>query len=60
MCKDNAVAAARNINAAYGNDSVNEHTIWHWYAKFENGDDSLINEDRGRPETAADNEVLRQ
>ena len=53
--KHNAAAAARNINAAFGNSSVNERTIWHWYAKFETGDENLTNEDQNRRE----NEVLR-
>ena len=38
--KHNAAAVARNIDAAFGNSSVNECTIQHWYAKFETGDES--------------------
>ncbi|PRD29841.1 UNVERIFIED_CONTAM: hypothetical protein NCL1_28161 [Trichonephila clavipes] len=34
----NATAAARNINAAFVDDSVNDRTIRRWYAKFESGD----------------------
>ena len=45
--KHNAAEAARNINAAFGNDSVNEHTIRCWYAKFETGDESLTNKAQG-------------
>ena len=41
----------RQHNAAFGNGSVNERTIRHWYAKFETGDESLTNEYWGRPET---------
>ena len=49
--KHNIAADAQNINAAFGSGSVNESTIQCGHAKFENGDDSLTNEDRGRPET---------
>ena len=33
--KNNAAATARNINAAFGNGSVNKGTIRRWYVKFE-------------------------
>ena len=33
--KHHAAEAARNINAALGNDSGNELTIRRWYTKFE-------------------------
>ena len=55
----NAAEAARNINAAFGDNSVNERTIRRWYEKFENGDESLSNEDRGRPETVLNDDTLR-
>ena len=45
----NAAAAARNINAAFENASVNELTILRWYAKIKTRDEGLTNEDRGRP-----------
>ena len=57
--KHNSVAAARNIDSAFGNGSINEFTIRCWYAKFETGNMSLTKEDRGRPEAVVDNEVLR-
>ena len=57
--KHNTAAAARNIIATFGNGSVNEHTIRNWYAKFETGDESLRKDDRGRPETIVNNEILR-
>ena len=56
--KHNSVAAARNIDSAFGNGSINEFTIRCWYAKFETGNVSLTKEDQGRPETVVDNEVL--
>ncbi|GFY74909.1 hypothetical protein TNIN_225541, partial [Trichonephila inaurata madagascariensis] len=54
----NAAAAALNINVKFGDDSVNEHIIRRWYAKFESGHESLTNEDRGRLKTVVKNEVL--
>ena len=53
--KHNAAAAAQNINAVFGNSSVNELIIRRWYAKFETRDESLTNEDRGRPQTVVYN-----
>ena len=42
--------AVRNINQAFGNDSVNERTIRCWFAKFRFGDISLEDEPlSGRP-----------
>ena len=38
--KHSAAVAARNINAEFGNGSVNECTIRHWYAKFKTGNES--------------------
>ncbi|GFR33645.1 hypothetical protein TNCT_557561, partial [Trichonephila clavata] len=54
----NAAAAARNINAAIGDGTVNDRTIRHWYPKYGSGDEILTNKDWGRPETVANNEVL--
>ncbi|PRD24309.1 UNVERIFIED_CONTAM: Histone-lysine N-methyltransferase SETMAR [Trichonephila clavipes] len=36
-----------------------ERTTRRWYAKFQFGDESLANEDRGRLEAVVDNEVRR-
>ncbi|GFR29566.1 hypothetical protein TNCT_463171 [Trichonephila clavata] len=55
----NATTAARNINAAFGDGSVSEHTIRCWYAKFESVDENLTHEDCSKTETVVDNEVLR-
>ncbi|GFV84543.1 histone-lysine N-methyltransferase SETMAR [Trichonephila clavipes] len=55
----NTAVDARNTNAAFGDNLVNELTIRRWYVKFESGDESLTNEDEGRPEVVLDNEVLR-
>jgi len=51
--------AAQNINAAFGEGTVNERTIQRWFKKFKNGDESLENEPRGRPESTLDDTVLR-
>ncbi|CAK9813894.1 Histone-lysine N-methyltransferase SETMAR [Anthophora plagiata] len=55
----NASAAARNINAAFGNDAVNERTVRRWYQKFETGDESFGNEPRGRPELSINDDHLK-
>ena len=50
--KLNQIAAEtdRNINQAFGNDSLNERTDRRWFAKFRSGDFSLEDEPRsGRP-----------
>ena len=57
--KHNVVAVAQNINAAFGNGNVNEYSIWHWYAKFETGNESLTYKDQGRQESVVGNEVLQ-
>ena len=54
----NAAAAAQNFNAAFISGYVNERTILNGYIKFETGDESLRNKDRGRPERVVDNEIL--
>ncbi|GFY52613.1 hypothetical protein TNIN_250331 [Trichonephila inaurata madagascariensis] len=56
----NVTATARNTNAAFGDVSVSERTTSSVIAKFESGDDSLTNKDRGKPDTVVDNEVLRE
>ena len=57
--KHNAAAAAQNINAAFGNGSVNEHTIQCWYATLEIRGKNLTNKDWGKiRDCCVDNEVL--
>ena len=48
--KHNGAATAQNNNAAFGNGSVKNVPFDHCYAKFEISDESLTNEDKGRPE----------
>jgi histone-lysine N-methyltransferase SETMAR len=55
----NAAEAARNINAAFGNETASERTIRYWFEKFRAGDTSLENEERGRPESVIDDDQLR-
>ncbi|GFX82943.1 hypothetical protein TNCV_4938131 [Trichonephila clavipes] len=38
----NIAATSRSNNATFGDDSVNEHSIRRWCAKFESVDESLI------------------
>ncbi|KOC66867.1 Histone-lysine N-methyltransferase SETMAR, partial [Habropoda laboriosa] len=49
----------RNINAAFGNDAVNERTVRRWLEKFEAGDESLVIEARGRPEPSINDDQLQ-
>lgn len=55
----NAAQTARNINEVFGDNSTNQHTVGHWFAKFRSGDFSLENEPRGRPEVRVDNNELK-
>ena len=56
--KHKVITAAQNVNAAFGNGSINERTIQSCYGKFKTGHESLTNEDRERLETVVDNEIL--
>ncbi|KOC61213.1 Histone-lysine N-methyltransferase SETMAR [Habropoda laboriosa] len=55
----NAAVAARNINAAFGNDTVNERAVRRWFEKFEAGDESLVIEARGRPGPSINDDQLQ-
>ncbi|GFR05661.1 hypothetical protein TNCT_425781 [Trichonephila clavata] len=55
----NAAAATRNIKAAFEDGLANKRTVSRCYTKFESGDLNLTNENHGRLETVANNEVLR-
>ena len=53
-----AAETARQINQAFVNDSVNEHTFRHWFAKFRSGDFSFEGEPRsGRPTVIQDEDL---
>ncbi|GFR18518.1 hypothetical protein TNCT_675801 [Trichonephila clavata] len=59
MLSSERAPTARNFDAAFGDGSVKKHTTPCQYAKFESGDASLTNVDRGRQDTDVHNEVLR-
>ncbi|CAG9790984.1 unnamed protein product [Diatraea saccharalis] len=50
----NAAETARNINVAFGEESVNEYTVRFWFKRFRDGNLDLQNEPRGKPPTHAD------
>lgn len=54
-----ASAATRNINKAWGKNTLSERTAQWWFSKFRSGDTSLENEERGRPETLVDDDKLK-
>ncbi|CAK9833778.1 Histone-lysine N-methyltransferase SETMAR [Anthophora retusa] len=54
-----AAAATRNINSAFGEYTINERTVQHWFKKIRSGDENLEDEDdRGRP-SLVDNDQLK-
>ena len=56
---NNAAKAARNINQAFGENTVNDRKVQRWFEKFRSGDFSLQNEPRGRPKTSVKNDALK-
>ncbi|KAL6419668.1 hypothetical protein ACFW04_011290 [Cataglyphis niger] len=46
---NNTVKATRNINQAFGENTVNDRKVQRWFEKFWSSDFSLQNEPRGRP-----------
>ena len=55
----NSTDASRNINKAYGDNTVNQRTVQHWFKRFKSADESLENKQREKPETIVDDEVIR-
>lgn len=53
------VKAAQDINAAFGDGTVNVRTIQRWFQKFESGDQCLDNEPRGKPESVVNEDELK-
>uniref|UniRef100_A0A6M2DLK1 Putative histone-lysine n-methyltransferase setmar-like protein n=1 Tax=Xenopsylla cheopis TaxID=163159 RepID=A0A6M2DLK1_XENCH len=56
---NSAAKAARNINQAFGENTVNDRKVQRWFEKFWTGDVSLQNEPRGRPKTYVKNDDLK-
>jgi histone-lysine N-methyltransferase SETMAR len=55
----NASTATRNINEAWGEDTLSERTTQWWFKKFRSGDMNLENQERGRPGSVIDNDQLK-
>uniref|UniRef100_A0A0K0FHS2 Histone-lysine N-methyltransferase SETMAR (inferred by orthology to a human protein) n=1 Tax=Strongyloides venezuelensis TaxID=75913 RepID=A0A0K0FHS2_STRVS len=55
----NASKTVRNINEAFRENLVSRVTAKRWFKKFKEGDESLENEERGRPDSVVDNEELK-
>ncbi|XP_046838008.1 histone-lysine N-methyltransferase SETMAR-like [Vespa crabro] len=56
---NNTAKSARNINQAFGENTVNDRKVQRWFENFRSGDFSLQNEPRGRPETSMKNDALK-
>uniref|UniRef100_A0A0K0FGW9 Histone-lysine N-methyltransferase SETMAR (inferred by orthology to a human protein) n=1 Tax=Strongyloides venezuelensis TaxID=75913 RepID=A0A0K0FGW9_STRVS len=54
-----ASKTSRNINEAFGENLVSRATAKRWFKKFKEGDESLENKERGRPDLVDDNEELK-
>uniref|UniRef100_A0A0K0FXE7 Histone-lysine N-methyltransferase SETMAR (inferred by orthology to a human protein) n=1 Tax=Strongyloides venezuelensis TaxID=75913 RepID=A0A0K0FXE7_STRVS len=54
-----ASKTVRNINEAFRENLVSLATAKRWLKKFKEGDESLENEERGRPDSVVDNEELK-
>ncbi|KAG5312912.1 SETMR methyltransferase, partial [Acromyrmex insinuator] len=54
---NNAAKAARNINQAFGENTVNDRKVQRWFEKFRSDDFSLQNE-RRRPKTSVKNSSI--
>uniref|UniRef100_A0A0K0E9X1 HTH_48 domain-containing protein n=1 Tax=Strongyloides stercoralis TaxID=6248 RepID=A0A0K0E9X1_STRER len=55
----NATKTTQNINEAFGEDVVSTSTVQRWFKKFNEGNENLENEDRGRPCSTVDNDELQ-
>uniref|UniRef100_A0A0K0E6W8 HTH_48 domain-containing protein n=1 Tax=Strongyloides stercoralis TaxID=6248 RepID=A0A0K0E6W8_STRER len=55
----NATKTSQNINEAFGEDVVSTSTVQRWFKKFNEGNENLENEDRGRPCSTVDNDELQ-
>jgi len=53
-----AAEAIRNFNNAFSQGTANERTMQHWFQNFQNGDESLEDEEGRRRLLAVDNDEL--
>ncbi|GFT37864.1 histone-lysine N-methyltransferase SETMAR [Nephila pilipes] len=51
--------AVGNINSVFGIQVATNATVARWFKKFRSGDFDLSNEQRGRPKSLVDNDVLK-
>ncbi|KAL6433549.1 hypothetical protein ACFW04_006559 [Cataglyphis niger] len=56
---NNTVKATRNINQAFGENTVNDRKVQRWFEKFWSSDFSLQNVPRERPKTTVKNDDLK-
>uniref|UniRef100_A0A0K0FGW8 Histone-lysine N-methyltransferase SETMAR (inferred by orthology to a human protein) n=1 Tax=Strongyloides venezuelensis TaxID=75913 RepID=A0A0K0FGW8_STRVS len=54
-----ASKTSRNINEAFGENLVSRATAKRWFKKFKEGDESLKNKERKRPDSVNDIEELK-
>ena len=55
----NATQATSNIISAFGEDAFSERTVQDWFKRFKSGNMNLDNEERGRPSSSFEDEVLK-
>uniref|UniRef100_A0A0K0G3D6 Histone-lysine N-methyltransferase SETMAR (inferred by orthology to a human protein) n=1 Tax=Strongyloides venezuelensis TaxID=75913 RepID=A0A0K0G3D6_STRVS len=58
--RTSASKTARNIYEAFGESLDSRAIAKRWFKKFKEGDESLENEERGRPDSVVDNEELKR
>uniref|UniRef100_A0A0K0FGH8 Histone-lysine N-methyltransferase SETMAR (inferred by orthology to a human protein) n=1 Tax=Strongyloides venezuelensis TaxID=75913 RepID=A0A0K0FGH8_STRVS len=56
----NASKTAQSINEAFGENLVSRATAKRWFKKLKEGDESLENEERGRPDLVVENEEQKR
>uniref|UniRef100_A0A5S6QRV5 HTH_48 domain-containing protein n=1 Tax=Trichuris muris TaxID=70415 RepID=A0A5S6QRV5_TRIMR len=60
MSRNQLPRIRRAYCTAFGAHSVSERTVRRWYRKYEQGDESLESEPRGRPESRVDTDTLKE
>uniref|UniRef100_A0A0N5B5G0 HTH_48 domain-containing protein n=1 Tax=Strongyloides papillosus TaxID=174720 RepID=A0A0N5B5G0_STREA len=56
----NVAKTTQESNKTFGENLVSSSTIQRWFKKFREGSEDLENEERERPESVLDNDVLRE